>query len=361
MEARPDSEWRAFSVQESLTIGRLLLDYFYTVIISILIAVFLSLVGAAKLFLAALVMSLSFGLSICTLIKLLFWILNPRMFSTLSIGLILASSILVGMVIGSQVGPFILVRFFSVAIGAEEGNALRTAVMAIFFGGAVAYFFYSKAQLKLVRAVVEQERIDRLASEKEALESKLRMLQAQIEPHFLFNTLANILSLIDTEPAKGKSMLMDLSLYLRTSLARTLPDKTTLGQESDTIQAYLSIQKIRLGDRLRFTIEIPEVLRQGLFPPMILQPLVENAVKHGLEPKSDGGEIIIKADEQDNLLRIMVADTGLGFSSLNQPGVGIANVRERLRLLYGERGRLLLEENQPAGVRAVVEVPVSGV
>jgi sensor histidine kinase YesM len=225
----------------------------------------------------------------------------------------------------------------------------------------VGYFFYSKAQLKLVREVAEQERIDRLASEKEALESKLRMLQAQIEPHFLFNTLANILSLIDTEPAKGKSMLMDLTHYLRTSLSRTLPDTTTLGQEMDTIHAYLSIQKIRLGDRLRFTIDVPEALRQCLFPPMLLQPLVENAIKHGLEPKVDGGEIAMTADEQGELLRITVADTGLGFSSLNQPGVGIANVRERLRLLYGEKGRLLLGENKPVGVQAVLEVPVSGV
>jgi LytS/YehU family sensor histidine kinase len=152
-------------------------------------------------------------------------------------------------------------------------------------------------------------------------------------------------------------MLMDLIHYLRTSLSRTLPDTTTLGQEIDTVNAYLRIQKIRLGNRLNFTIDVPETLRLCPSPPMLLQPLVENAIKHGLEPKVDGGNITITADEQDGLLRITVADTGLGFSSFNTPGVGIANVRERIRLLYGEKGHVLLEENKPAGVRAVIEVP----
>jgi sensor histidine kinase YesM len=361
MAPRLHNEVPALSIKEHLTAGHILRDFFYTILISILIAAFLTLVGISKSFLANLVMSLSVGLSMCSLITLLFCILNPQTFSTLSICLILLSGVIGGMVVGLQVGPYVLRRFFSIVIHPEGDYALKATVLAIFFGGTVTYFFYSKAKLRLVSEAAEKERIDRLASEKEALQSKLRMLQAQIEPHFLFNTLSNILSLIDTEPAKGKSMLMDLIRYLRTSLSRTLPDTTTLGQEMDTIHAYLSIQKIRLGNRLRFTIDVPETLRQYPSPPMLLQPLVENAVKHGLEPKVDGGEIKITADEQDGLLRITVADTGLGFSSLNQSGVGIANVRERLRLLYGGKGRLLLEENKPVGVRAVLEVPISGV
>lgn len=361
MVPKPHSEVTAISIKAHLTARHMLLDFFYTIIISILIAAFLTIVGISKSFPANLVMSLSFGLSMCSLITLLFWLLNPQTSSALSISLILLTGVVGGLVVGSQVGSFVLRRFFSVVMGAGGDYFLKTAVLAIFFGGTATYFFYSKAKLKLVREAAEKERMNRLASEKEALESKLRMLQAQIEPHFLFNTLSNILSLIDTEPSKGKSMLMDLIHYLRTSLSRTLPDTTTLGQELDTINAYLSIQKIRLADRLSFTIDVPETLRQHPSPPMLLQPLVENAVKHGLEPKVDGGEITITADEQGDLFRITVADTGLGFSSFNTAGVGIANVRERIRLIYGGKGRLLLEENKPVGVRAVIEVPRSDV
>jgi sensor histidine kinase YesM len=360
MASTPHKATTALAMKRHLTAGNILLDYFYTIIISVLIAVFLHIAGISKPFLANLVMSLSFGFSMCTLITILFRLLNPKMFSTLSVSLILLAGVIGGMLVGLHVGPYFLRRFFSLVIYADGDHVLKAIVMAIFFGGTATYFFYSNAKLKLVREEAEKERINRLATEKEALESKLRMLQAQIEPHFLFNTLSNILSLIDTEPVKGKSMLMDLILYLRTSLSRTLPDTTTLGQEIDTIQAYLNIQKIRLGDRLRFNIDIPEALRQDLLPPMLLQPLVENAVKHGLEPKVDGGEVTITADERGDLLRIVVADTGLGFSSFNTTGVGIANVRERLRLLYGGKGRLLLEENKPVGVRAVLEVPKNG-
>jgi sensor histidine kinase YesM len=204
---------------------------------------------------------------------------------------------------------------------------------------------------------IQQERIKRLSIEKEALETNLRLLQAQIEPHFLFNTLSNILSLIDTDPTNGKSMLVDLIHYLRTSLSRTFPDPITLDQEIDMIKAYLNIQKIRMGERLHFKIELSDAVRKYPFPPMLLQPLVENAVKHGLEPKMEGGAIMIKVGEEDEVIRIEISDDGQGFSSFNKTGVGIGNVRERIRLLYGEKGRLILEENKPNGVRAIIEVP----
>jgi sensor histidine kinase YesM len=236
---------------------------------------------------------------------------------------------------------------------------VQTIITAMIFSCATSYFFITRAKLKQRNELIERERIKSIALQKETLEVNLRLLQAQIEPHFLFNTLSNILSLIDTQPAKGKSMLLDLTKYLRTSLSRTLPDKTTLDQEMEMIKAYLSIQKIRMDERLKFIIDVPENLRQLSFPPMLLQPLVENAVKHGLEPKVEGGEIIIKALEENKLLRIEIADTGLGFSNFNKSGVGIANVRERLALLFGEKGRLFIEENKPLGVKAIIEVPTN--
>lgn len=350
-------EQSACSIRGHLNAKYILLDYFYTIIISVLIALFLTIIGVSKPFLPSLIISLSFGISICTLVIMLFRLFNPDLNKTRSTVLILIASVIGGMIIGSHMGPFILRRFFSIVIGTGGEHPLQMVVLALVFGGTATYFFYSKERLQFVREAAEKERSNRLASEKAVLEANLRLLQAQIEPHFLFNTLSNIVSLIDTEPAKGKSMLMDLIRYLRTSLSRTLPDTTTLDQEMETIKAYLNIQKIRLGDRLNFTVDVPETLTHHPFPPMLLQPLVENAVKHGLEPKIEGGEIRIAAAKEGESIRIEVADTGLGFASLNASGVGIANVRERIRLIYGEKGRLLFEENKPDGVRAIIKVP----
>jgi sensor histidine kinase YesM len=123
------------------------------------------------------------------------------------------------------------------------------------------------------------------------------------------------------------------------------------------IKAYLSIQKIRMDERLNFTIDLPDTLQQHPFPPMLLQPLVENAIKHGIEPTIDGGTITIKAMKKGSLIRIEVIDTGIGLFTYQKNGVGIGNVKDRLQLLYGEKGRLILEENKPTGVRAIIEVP----
>jgi sensor histidine kinase YesM len=354
--AKPTIELSTPRMRDRHDFKHILLDYLYTIIMSVLIAVFLTII-TPKPFLANIVMSLSFGISSCTIVILLFWLFNPELDKTLLIILLLIASVVVGWIIGSQLGYFVLRHFFSIVIPTDGYYVLRSFVLALAFGCMCTYFFYSQARLRIVGETMEKERVNRLASEKAVLESSLRLLQAQIEPHFLFNTLSNILSLIDTEPAKGKSMLLDLIRYLRTSLSRTLPEATTLDQEMEAIEAYLNIQKIRLGDRLDFTIEVPEALAQHPFPPMLLQPLVENAVKHGLEPKIEGGEIRITAVEEGDFLRIEIADTGLGFSIFNASGVGIANVKERIRLMYGEKGCLVLEENKPCGARAIIEVP----
>jgi len=330
-------------------------DLLYTMIMATLIAAVLTITVFKKSFTINFVISQSFGISICSMILFLLWILKPN--KTASFVLIYIIGIAGGTLIGLQIGPFALRQIFSISPKLPEERLLQTIILAITFGSVASYFFYSKARIRISNEVIQEEIIKRLASEKEALEANLRLLQAQIEPHFLFNTLSNVLSLIDTDPTNGKSMLVDLIHYLRTSLSRTFPNPITLDQEIDMIRAYLNIQKIRMGERLRFTIELPDALREHPFPPMLLQPLVENAVKHGLEPKVDGGEITIKAVEKDDLMRIEVMDTGLGFSSFQKVGVGIGNVRERIKLLYGEKGRLILEENKPTGVRAIIEVP----
>jgi len=339
-----------------ITPRNVLKDLVYTIIISAVIAVFLTLTGiTTKSFVINLIVSQSFGLSIFSIIIFLLWIFKPE--KTAPLAFIVLIGIASGILIGLQIGPFVLLRIFSIVLWQQEKSLLQPIILGITFGSVATYFFYAKARLRVSMGELQQERIKRLSSEKEALEANLRLLQAQIEPHFLFNTLSNVLSLIDTDPANGKSMLVDLIHYLRTSLSRTFPDPITLDQEMDMIKAYLNIQKIRMGERLHFKIELPDAVSKHPFPPMLLQPLVENALKHGLEPKMEGGEIMIKATEEEDLIRVEVMDTGCGFSSLHNAGVGIGNVKERIKLLYGEKGRFIIEENKPNGVRAIIEVP----
>jgi len=336
--------------------GHLFRDLVYVVVICFFIALFLYAIGIAKPFVTGLVCSLCYGLSISAVIHLLFRLskVKPRRVSHLVFVVLIAS--IVGTVVTLLFSPIILERFFSIHSYPRRGDFFQSIVLFFAIGGTVFYFFLSKARLRVSKELIQQERIARLSTEKEALEAKLRLLQAQIEPHFLFNTLSNVLSLIDLDPMRGKAMLSDLILYLRTSLSRTLPAATTLDQEMEMCRAYLNIQKVRMGERLRFEIDLPDALRQYQFPPMLIQPLVENGLKHGLEPKVEGGTILVKAAEADGTLRITVADTGDGFSGYEQGGVGIANVRERLRLIFGDKARLLLEENVPHGVRAIIEV-----
>lgn len=332
--------------------GPFLHDLLYTIIIWTGIAVFLMATGLRRAHIGTVIVCLSIGLCLFITRRTFFRLFKPR--RILSLVAAIVTSIFLGVCLGYLMGGIIFRLLFSAVL---KPNLPHVFVFFLVYVSAVTTIFYLKYQLGLSREATEQERIERLSVEKEALESKLRLLQAQIEPHFLFNTLSNTISLIDTDPAKSKSMLGDLVCYLRTSLSRTLPAATTLGQEIDIIKAYLNIQKIRMSERLSFSIDIPYALSNHPLPPMLIQPLVENAVKHGLEPNIDGGKITIKALAAEGLVRIEVTDTGNGFSPCHETGVGIGNVMERIRLLYGEKGRLILEENRPKGVKAVIEIP----
>lgn len=351
------SESIAQGMKNFLTIRNVLLTYLYTIIISALIAVFLMLTNPRTYFPVYLAISLSYGLVYCSIIILSLWLFKPN--KMVNLFFLYFAGICLGTIISYQLRLLILNYVFSLAAIPTLRQLLENIAYGVVFGGGVSYFFYSKIRIKVSDEIIAREKFTRIALQKETMEANLRLLQAQIEPHFLFNTLSNILSLIDTEPGKGKAMLLDLTKYLRTSLVRTMPQTTLLNEEMAIITAYLNIQKIRMGERLRFHIFIADDLRQLPFPPMLLQPLVENAVKHGLEPQVAGGEIFIRASQENNLLRVEVTDTGRGFSSFTETGVGVNNVRERLRLLFGEKGRLIIEENHPCGVKAIIEVPVN--
>jgi sensor histidine kinase YesM len=192
-------------------------------------------------------------------------------------------------------------------------------------------------------------------------EARLRALQAQIEPHFLYNTLANVLSLIDSQPAQARHMLERFIDYLRASLTASRAEHATVGAELDLAAAYLDVLAVRMGARLRYRIAAPDAVRAMRIAPMLLQPVVENAVMHGLEPKVDGGEIVLRALADGASLRIEVADTGAGPGAAPaRPGggVGLANLRARLRSLYGAGAQLQLLENQPCGMTVRLLLPL---
>jgi signal transduction histidine kinase len=215
----------------------------------------------------------------------------------------------------------------------------------------------------MTRRVAERRRTEQNAAretvtEKELTVAKLSLLHAQVEPHFLYNTLASAQLLTRTDPARADEMLGNLIMYLRHSLPRTEDSLSTIGEELERARAYLDILKIRMGSRLNLQIEVPDQLKSCLFPPMMLQTLVENAIKHGLEPKSGGGTIWILARTIDNLVAVTVADDGRGFSAEGGgTGIGLRNVRERLRLAYGADASFNIVANFPSGVAATITLP----
>jgi hypothetical protein len=214
----------------------------------------------------------------------------------------------------------------------------------------------AEAQTMTANAAAERESMQRQLSE-----AKMQMMQAQVEPHFLFNTLASVEHLIETNPPRASAMQRSLILYLRAVLPQMRDNAliTNLGREADMVQAYLNLLKMRMEERLTVDFQIPEGLRSAAFPPMMLQSMVENAIKHGLECKPEGGTLKVMADVAHNKLRVTVIDDGVGFGVMpsDGTGLGLPTIRERLKLLHGTQGQLLITPNLPSGVCAVIEVP----
>ena len=201
---------------------------------------------------------------------------------------------------------------------------------------------------------------ERLAhSERVAAEARLKLLQAQIEPHFLFNTLANLQALIGSDPKRAQTMLGHLDGYLRATLASTRNDTCTLAEEFALLRGYLEILAIRMGPRLAYSLDLPDALAGAKLPPMLLQPLVENAIKHGLEPKIDGGKLRVAASADGKQLILAVEDDGLGFgaASTRGTGVGLLHVQERLAAVYGSAATAEITENTRGGVRITLHLP----
>ncbi|PWF47780.1 sensor histidine kinase [Massilia glaciei] len=193
-----------------------------------------------------------------------------------------------------------------------------------------------------------------------ATEAQLHLLQAQIEPQFLFNTLADVQGLLDHDPERARQMLEEFTDYLRASLGQLRRADSTLAAELDMAQCYLQLLRLRMGGRLRFSIEASVEARAAVVPPLLLQPLVENAIRHGLEPRAEGGTVRIRAEVRSGRLEVCVLDDGVGLPAAQQrAGLALDNIRARLQARYGGNAALTLAAHAP-GTRAVLDLPFVG-
>ena len=295
-----------------------------------------------------LMVSLPIGVIIHLLFDLLFfWIGAERIrrFSHGQRAMFFTAVPLTGVAVGWPFGVWLLADQWPGPTNAAE--IFSSFIVALLISYIIYLIFSAKAQ--------------QIEAEKRALEAQLRLLQAQMEPHFLFNTLANVLTLIDAEPQLAKRMLESFTDYLRATLARLRQDETTLGAELDLADAYLRLLQLRMEDRLQFSIDADEQARRALLPPLMLQPLVENAIHHGLEPKLEGGRLSITARVTGQTLHVTVSDDGRGPDAAPRRstghGIALENIRQRLRTLYGDAASLTLEPQQP-GMRATLHLPL---
>jgi len=259
-------------------------------------------------------------------------------------------TLLAGVLRGHDIGRMLSERLWGASVTMSLGIGIGCVVVA----AAILREKQARAEARLHRAEAERQQL-----EKNILEAKLQLMQAQVEPHFLFNTLANVQHLVENDAPAASRMLESLIQYLRAALPQMREATTTLGREIEMARAFLEIHRIRMGSRLEYTIDAPTHLLRMPFPPMMLLSLVENALKHGVDPCCESVTVTLRATHADGRLAVSVADTGEGIVPKKGGGVGLANIRERLKALYGPDARILLEENQPRGVIASIEVPVA--
>jgi len=207
-------------------------------------------------------------------------------------------------------------------------------------------------------AAARQAELDRQSLDQQMEEARLQVLQAQIEPHFLFNSLASVRSLYHDAPHTAVAVLDNLMRYLSVLLPEMRASVTTLAREAALAESYLVIQKLRMGRRLGFAIDVPPALGDTPIPPMMLLTLVENAIKHGISPLPEGGFVRVSATVADRELRVQVIDSGQGFVKSSGGGTGLANMRARLAALFGRAGGLDLVRNQPSGIVATLRLPL---
>ncbi len=242
--------------------------------------------------------------------------------------------------VGDPASPFMMLR------------APRFEIITTIIASAVMVYFLWTRQ-RLIEEANARARASQLAAE-----AQLRLLHSQLEPHMLFNTLANLRILVEADPARAQTMIDQLIAYLRATLAASRVDTVTLDAEFEQLTAYLELMRVRMGERLAYHLDASVAARGQQVPPMLLQPLVENAIKHGLEPAIDGGEIRVSATIEKAQLVLVVEDSGLGAASDVHDGYGLAQGRARLAVLYGPRATLAVTAVAPHGFRVQIGIPL---
>jgi LytS/YehU family sensor histidine kinase len=237
---------------------------------------------------------------------------------------------------------------------ANELASLANRPMGFDIGLATAF-----AAVLLIPDLVQREGRRRLERDKQLAELRLKALEAQIEPHFLYNTLANVQQLVRASPAEAERMLDTLIRYLKVVIPDVRNGRSTLGREIDRVEAYLDIMRMRMGERLRYRVEVSADLRALSVPPLALITLVENAVKHGLEREAAGGTVVVAARRDAGALHVTVRDDGAGFADEIGTGTGLQNLRDRIETLYGDRASLDLQHASPRGVEATMILPAA--
>jgi len=240
-------------------------------------------------------------------------------------------------------------------------GATSILLLSLIISATLATVFFARERQAKAEMEFQRERARVEAAEKQIRVAQLQLLEAQIEPHFLYNTLANVISLIDREPATAKHMIERLIDYLRRAAVVAGDSDATLGRQIELLRAYLDLIVLRMGSRLSYKIDVPPELAVLPLPPMLLQPVVENAIKHGLEPKIAGGEISVTARMEGNRLLLAVTDNGLGIRptrAAGSTGLGLANLRARLSTMHGGRASLAIEDRAP-GTRVTIDLPMA--
>lgn len=265
-------------------------------------------------------------------------------------------SVLAGYGAGLALGNLLLGRPLLSTANNLPGATVGFLLMSLAIGTFGAYYFTSREMLAKARLAQEE-------AQRQASDARLRLLESQLEPHMLFNTLANLRALISTDPPRAIDMLDRLNAFLRATLAASRSDAHgsahTLRDEFARLADYLALMAVRMGPRLRVHLDLPDQLANLPVPPLLLQPLVENAVRHGLEPSTRGGEVTVSARREGAVVHLTVSDNGVGCEEAHGNGFGLDQVRERLRTLHGDAARLDWHSQPGAGTQVHLQLPIS--
>lgn len=329
-----------------------------TAVFSCVIAVVLAISGRGG-WVSQLIYSLSIGMISWLVIDIGRLLLAGRSEKRWPMGLpgilLVLGGVVIGFLGGSAIGDAWtgkpMLEFRNFAPDKFASTLMITLVATI----AICYYYYSRGKAKYLEGQIA-------LAERDATDARLKLIETQLEPHMLFNTLANLRVLITTDPPRAVAMLDSLNSYLRVTLSGSRALAHPLAAEFRRLGDYLELMSVRMGARLAYRLELPEDLRELPVPPLLLQPLVENAIRHGLEPQVQGGEITVGARREGQRLLIDVRDTGVGIDKAGTPsedgGFGLAQVRERLATIYGPQGSLSLSALPTGGTRATITLPL---